>query len=81
MRKPKAWLGFELMSDRKGNKRNFCKCIGSKRKINTNADPLLNVMGNLMMKNVEKKDWLSVYFALVLTHKFCFQASCISVAV
>lgn len=38
-------------------------------------------MGDLMMKDIEKKDWLGVCFALVVTHKFCFQASCISVAV
>ena len=43
------------MSDRKGNK-NFCKYIGSKRKTNENAEPLLHGVDDLMMKDVEKTD-------------------------
>lgn len=66
VKKGKAWLKFKLISDKK-DKKSFCKYIGSKRKTNKKADLLLNGMDDLMMKDVEKTDWLGSYWQGLLS--------------
>lgn len=49
--KTQIWLEFKLMSDRKGNERDFYKYIERKRKTNKNTDLRLNRMDDLMVKS------------------------------
>lgn len=60
------------MRDMKGNN-NFYKCIGSKRKTGKNVGSLLNGVENLVMKDAEQAEVLSVFFALAFTDETCLQ--------
>lgn len=59
-----------MTNDVKGNKKGFCRCIGSKRNATENAGLLVNGVGNLVTK--EKDEVLNVIFTLFfLMAKIC----------
>lgn len=68
--KTQVGLEFKLVSDRKGNEKDFCKYIGSKRKTNTITNLPLNRMGDLMMKDKDRLTellgsyWQVLFFSL-----------------
>ena len=54
IRKAKALLELKLVRDVKGNKRDFCKHMVSKRKPKETVGPLLRGARDLMTKGMEK---------------------------
>lgn len=51
----------------KDNKENFCTGTGDIRKARENVGPLLNEVGDLVTKDMEKAVLLNAFFTLVIT--------------
>lgn len=66
-RKAKAHLELDLARDVKDNKKGFFKCINRKRKTGENIGPLLNGVGALVTKDMEKSELLNAFFSSVFT--------------
>ena len=60
---------MKLLKDMNSDKKSFCKWTGSKSKSKKNVDPLLNEVGDLVIKDMER---LRYY---VFTGNVCPQAS------
>ena len=65
----KAHLELKLARDAKDNKKDFLKCISSKRKTRKNVGLLLNEVGALVMEDTGKAELLIAFFASVVTAK------------
>jgi len=70
--KAKFHLELNLVRDVKGGKKSFCRCISSKRKTGKNVRLLLNGVENLVTKDTEQAEVLSVFFPSAFTDKACF---------
>ncbi|GAB0208674.1 hypothetical protein GRJ2_003333100 [Grus japonensis] len=75
VRKAKAYQELNLERDVKGNKKDFSKYIGDKRKARENVGPLLNEAGDLVTQDMEKAEVLNTVFASVFTSKTSLQES------
>lgn len=64
-KKVKSHLELNLERDTKGNKEHFYRCIRSKIKSRQNVGWLLNQMGDLVTKDIEKCKVLSAIFTLI----------------
>lgn len=53
----------------KGNKKSFYRCIRSKKKPRENVGLLLNGMGDLVAKDMQKVEVLSAIFTLIFIGK------------
>lgn len=51
----------------------FAALIGSKKKTGENVDLLLNGVGDLVIRDVEKAEECHAFFTLVFTSKTCVQ--------
>ena len=60
-------MELNLARDVKDNKKGFCKYIGDKRKTRDNVGPLLDKMGDLVTRDMEKAEVLDATFASVST--------------
>jgi len=69
VRKAKTQTELNLARDIKGNKKKFYKYISDKRKARKNIGPLWKETGDLVMRDVEKAEVLSVFCASVFTSK------------
>lgn len=75
VRKAKAHLELNLARDVQGNKKGFSRCISSKKKDRENVGLLLNGRRELVTKDMEKAETLSVFSTSVLIGKSCLQKS------
>lgn len=62
VRKVKAHLELNLVSNVKGNKKSFSRCISMKRKTRENMGLVLNGAGDLVTKDMEKVKVLNTFF-------------------
>ena len=62
-------MEFNLLWDVKGSKKGFYGYISSKRKMRENVSPLLNGMGDLVTKTMNKAKILNAFSTLVFTGK------------
>jgi len=69
VRKAKPLSELNLARDIKGNKKNFCRYIGDKRKTRENVDPLWKETGGLVTQDKKKAEVLNDFFPSVLTGK------------
>lgn len=74
IRKAKPHLEVNLARDVKGNK-GFHKYSSSKKTIRENDGSLLNGAENLVTKDMQKIELLSVLFTLVFAGKVCLEES------
>lgn len=73
VKKAKAHLKLSLEGNKKYHKMGFYKYTDIKRKTRENMAPLLNSVGNLVTKYVEKAELPNAIFASVSTSKICLQ--------
>lgn len=62
VRNVKAHLELNLVSNVKGNKKSFSRCISKKRKTRENMGLVLNGAGDLVTKDREKVKVLNTFF-------------------
>ncbi|KAK4810960.1 hypothetical protein QYF61_014432 [Mycteria americana] len=65
IRAAKARLEFKLASTVKDNKKGFLKYVNSKRRIRDNIGPLLDEVGHLTNRDVDKAETFNAFFASV----------------
>jgi len=75
IRKAKNQMELNLAKDLKDNKKGFCKYVSNIPRTRKNVDSLLNEMGDLVTKEVEKVELLNTTFASVLASKLGLQES------
>ena len=61
----KAQLEFKLASTVKDNKKGFFKYVNSKRRIRDNIGPLLDEVGHLTNRDIDKAETLNAFFASI----------------
>jgi len=67
VRKVKAHLESNMVTDMKGNKKSFSKFISRKRKTRENTGLVLNEAGGLVTKDMEKVKVVNAFFPWVFT--------------
>lgn len=69
IRKAKAWLELNLATTVKGNKKWLYKYITNKRRAKENLCPLLDVGGNIILKDEEKAGVLNTFLSLLFNRE------------